>query len=88
MRCFSALQRRPYGSQVKEHPLWRALGRSLNRHKAVLLVPADPFPVCICDDASATDFICNAEADTECFRNQRMSESMAREPPIHGKPGQ
>ena len=59
-------------ADVEKHPLWAAFRGTLNRHKTVSCIPADPVPIRVCDDAAATDFIRHAQTDAERFGDQRM----------------
>src|SRR5713226_2656609 len=71
---------------VEKHPLWSRRHGTLDGHKSIACVPADPIPIGVCNDAATANFIGHAQADSERFRNQRMAKSPACESPIHGEP--
>ena len=59
----SILERCADSPQVKKHPLWSRRRSTLDGHKPVSRIPADPIPVRVCDDAATANFIGHAQAD-------------------------
>jgi hypothetical protein len=81
----SRFERCADSSQVEEHSLRPIRRSTLDGHKTILLVPTGSFPIRIGDDAAATNFIGDAQADPEGFGNQRVAQSSANKVTIHGE---
>jgi hypothetical protein len=75
------------GSSARRETSFVVRRRStLDGHKPVSCIPADPIPIGVSDDRATANFIGHPQAEAERFRNQRMAKSPACESPIHGEP--
>jgi hypothetical protein len=64
---------------IEEHFLWAVLCGTLNRNKAVFCIPIHPVAISIRNEAAAANFLGYPKRNLERFRNQRVSQTLARE---------
>ena len=63
----SARKGRADRPHVEKHLLWSRRRSTLDGHKPVSRIPADPIPISVGDDRATANFIGDAQADAERF---------------------
>jgi hypothetical protein len=64
---------------IEEHFLWAVLCGTFNRNKAVFRIPVRPVAISVRNEAAAANFLGYPKRNLERFRNQRVSQALARE---------